>query len=109
MSEPTTSASPKTCPKCGAPIPPEAPQGLCPKCLLQQASFPTETGPATRHTRPAPPAREDLAAAFPHLQILELIGQGGMGFVYKARQPKLDRFVALKILAQPLAEQTSFA
>jgi tRNA A-37 threonylcarbamoyl transferase component Bud32 len=99
------------CPKCGAAIPPEAPQGLCPKCLLQQASFPTETGPGspTRHTRPAPPDRDELARAFPHLQILELIGQGGMGFVYKARQPKLDRLVALKILAQPLAEQTAFA
>src|SRR6476469_7738346 len=104
MSEATTA-----CPKCGAAIPPEAPQGLCPKCLLQQASFPTETGAATRHSRPAPPNRDDLAAAFPHLQILELIGQGGMGFVYKARQPKLDRLVALKILAQPLAEQTMFA
>jgi serine/threonine protein kinase len=104
MSEATTA-----CPKCGAAIPPEAPQGLCPKCLLKQASFPTETGPTTRHSRPAPPDRDELAAAFPHLQILELIGQGGMGFVYKARQPKLDRLVALKILAQPLAEQTHFA
>jgi serine/threonine protein kinase len=98
-----------SCPKCRAAIPPEAPQGLCPKCLLQQASFPTETGPTTRHSRPNPPDRDELAAAFPHLQILELIGQGGMGFVYKARQPKLDRLVALKILAQPLAEQTHFA
>ncbi|HEY6227538.1 MAG TPA: serine/threonine-protein kinase, partial [Verrucomicrobiae bacterium] len=102
-------AAATSCPKCGAAIPPEAPQGLCPKCLLQQASFPTETGHTTRHTRPAPPDRDELARAFPHLQILELIGQGGMGFVYKARQPKLDRLVALKILAQPLAEQTHFA
>jgi serine/threonine protein kinase len=103
------SPSSANCPQCGAAIPQDAPQGLCPKCLLKQASFPTETGHTTRHSRPAPPDRDELARAFPHLQILELIGQGGMGFVYKARQPKLDRVVALKILAQPLAGQTQFA
>lgn len=57
----------------------------------------------------AVPLREELAAAFPQLEILELIGQGGMGFVYKARQPKLDRFVALKILSQARATDAAFA
>ena len=98
----------KRCPKCGGPIPAEAPQGLCPQCLLRQASFPTETG-QRGHAKSNPPPRAELVAAFPQLEILELIGQGGMGFIFKARQPKLDRLVALKILPQSLAADPAFA
>ena len=56
-----------------------------------------------------PPDHEELAAAFPQLEILELIGQGGMGFVFKARQPKIERLVALKILPASLAADPAFA
>ena len=98
----------KFCPKCGGPIPVEAPQGLCPKCLLLQASIPTEAGKGAS-SKSAPPTHEELVAAFPQLEILELIGQGGMGFVFKARQPKIERLVALKILPQSLAADPAFA
>src|SRR5271156_6101507 len=52
-----------------------------------------------------PPTPEELARRISNLEVLELLGSGGMGVVYKGRQPLLDRLPAIKGIPPPLPKK----
>ncbi len=87
------------CLKCGAVLPVDAPEGLCPRCLMTAALAPTNVAAGQPTIRVEPAEELEPSQRIGRYKILQKLGEGGCGVVYMAEQTEpVRRKVALKVI-----------